>query len=94
MSLATIETSTAAARSIAPCAAAIRERVAGFISSCGSDGTTCDAAEIALELSHQTTSARFRELALATRIIDLGERRKTRSGRNAVVWFSAEQGRP
>lgn len=52
----------------------------------GIKGATCDEIEHLLALSHQTTSARCRRLAVLGRIVDSGERRKTRSGRNAVVW--------
>ena len=35
-------------------------------------------------------SARLRELALRDSIVDSGDRRKTGSGRNAIVWVRAE----
>lgn len=47
---------------------------------------TCDAVEVETGLSHQTASARIRGLVLRDRIIDSGERAKTRSGRSAVIW--------
>lgn len=49
-------------------------------------GVTSDEAEAELELSHQTCSARFNELRNRGLIVDSGERRKTRSGRNAAVY--------
>ena len=54
-----------------------------------SNGATCDDLEVALGMSHQATSARLVELKNAGRILDLGERKKTRSGRNAVAWYAA-----
>jgi hypothetical protein len=47
---------------------------------------TCDECESALNAKHQNISARIRALALKKLIVDSKERRKTRSGRNAVVW--------
>ena len=52
----------------------------------GDDGFTCDEVERALDRTHQSISARINELRDTGWIIDSGERRKTRSGRNAVVW--------
>src|SRR4249919_1949633 len=49
-------------------------------------GATCDEIEVALNLRHQTASARVRELALGGVIFDTGERRPTRSGRPARVY--------
>lgn len=88
--MSTATTSDQARASIAPCAAHLRARVLTYITSQGNRGATCDEAEAALGLSHQTTSARLRELAIASSVMDLGERRPTRSGRSAVVWFSTE----
>ena len=51
-------------------------------------GATCDECEVALDMRHQTASARVRELYLRGVITDSGLRRKTRSGRNAVVWVA------
>jgi hypothetical protein len=52
-------------------------------------GATCDEIEVALNLRHQTASARVRELALGGLIFDTGERRETRSGRPARVYRPA-----
>ena len=48
--------------------------------------TTCDAAEVALEMSHQSCSARFNDLQRLGLIYDTGIRRATRSGRSARVY--------
>jgi hypothetical protein len=47
---------------------------------------TCDAVEAVTGLAHQTASARIRALVLRDRLVDSGERAKTRHGRAAVVW--------
>lgn len=88
------DTSAAAAASMVAIAPSIESAVARYISDAGCNGATCDEIEQALCLTHQCCSARIRALALDHRIMDLGERRKTRSGRAAIVWFSTEQGKP
>ena len=58
-------------------------------------GMTCDETECVLQLSHQTCSARFRDLASceppmiikATLPDGSTVKRKTRSGRSAQVWI-------
>lgn len=47
--------------------------------------STCDEVEIALELTHQSASARINDLMNAGAVIATAKR-KTRSGRNARVW--------
>lgn len=54
-----------------------------------SKGATCDEIEVALSLSHQTASARVRDLFKAGSIRDSGIRRNTRTGRKATVWGAA-----
>lgn len=61
------------------------ERVVRYIESKGLSGATCDEIEQALNLSHQTASARMTEAKAFGRITWLGDKRKTRSGRNAAV---------
>ncbi len=48
--------------------------------------STCDEVEARSGLAHQTCSARFNELARVGCIAKTGERRATRSGRNAWVY--------
>jgi predicted transcriptional regulator len=50
------------------------------------NGMTCDGLEDHLEMKHQTISARIWELRNMGLIKDSGRRRKTSSGRDAVVW--------
>lgn len=76
------EQSTEARRSID--ASEIRKRVLDYIKSQGEQGAICDQIEQALELSHQTASARCSELK-EQKLVDVRGTRKTRSGRNAGV---------
>lgn len=78
------DTSKAAAQEIAPVADSLRQRVLRAIQTRGD--ATCDEIEVTLGMRHQTASARLRELVLGGFIEDTGTRRKTRSGRGAVVY--------
>lgn len=80
------DTSQAAAVSMRGSARIIREQICDTISTM--DGCTCDEVELLLDLRHQTASARITELRDEGLIEDSGNRRKTRSGRDAAVWVS------
>ncbi len=83
-------TSKEAAESMVPHAPSIRERVYMAVETQHyTSGITCDEVEVMSGISHQTVSARIRELAKAGRIKDSGRVRPTRSGRNAVVWVTS-----
>jgi DNA adenine methylase len=84
--LSASDTSLAAASAVAGTAEQMRGRALVEIRSRGVAGATCDEVEVALEMKHQTASARLRELALEGEIADSGERRRTRSGCKAAVW--------
>lgn len=56
----------------------------------GAVGLTCDQVEIALHGSHQSMSARVNELRDKGWIVDSGTKRKTRSGRLAIVWTPSQ----
>lgn len=88
------ETSVAAIDSIKNKISSIEREVYEYIKSRGRKGSTCDEAEIALNLRHQTASARFTALRKRDEIMDSGERRPTRSGRKAIVWIAVEQRPP
>jgi predicted ArsR family transcriptional regulator len=77
-------TSLDAAISVAEQAVGLRTRVLRVIFE--HRGLTCDEVEQILGLKHQTVSARIRELYALERLVESGERRKTRSGRSAIVW--------
>jgi hypothetical protein len=80
------DTSKEAAESIKPSASKIRTRILSELQIRGSTGATCDELEQAHNLSHQTASARLREMAMKGDIYDSLYRRPTRSGRKAIVW--------
>jgi hypothetical protein len=84
------DTSKQAAEQMREPARSIRAKVLLYIESCGDMGSTCDEAEQVLGLTHQTCSARFHELKSNrfNLIRDSGKRRKTRGGRNAVVYVT------
>lgn len=88
------ETSIAAIDSLEDEIPNIERQVFEYIKSRGRKGSTCDEAEIALNLRHQTSSARFTALSKRGEIVDSGERRPTRSGRRAIVWITVEQRPP
>ena len=80
------DTSRAAAEAIRPLAPRQQDRALASISARHSDGMTCDEVEMALGMSHQTASARVRDLVKAGAIVDSGKRRPTRTGRKAAVY--------
>lgn len=84
------ETSQAAAESVD--GAKLRGIVLACLRTWAAKGMTCDEVEASLGMRHQTASARIRELALSGAIVDSGTRRKTRSGRSAVVWLAVKRG--
>lgn len=84
-------TSLIAAHQITSASKTLRDRVLASICS-SANGSTDDEIEIALGLRHQTASARRRELVLLGQIYDSGQRRRTSSGRAAVVWVAREAG--
>lgn len=86
------DTSEQAAESVKETAASVRNRILKFIEIRGEEGATCDEVERFLGLKHQTASARIAELHHKfRRIVDSGQRRKTRSGRNAAVYVATEK---
>jgi hypothetical protein len=67
---------------------AIRLKVLGMVEASAAFGLTCDEAEATTGLPHQSISARFTELVAAKQIHYGKERRKTRSGKQARVYFA------
>ena len=84
-SVSSSDTSREAAVSMSHVAHALRTKAYNYIVS--HEGATCDEIENALNMRHQTASARVRELVLLGVIVNSGQRRKTRSGRSASVWI-------
>lgn len=68
----------------------VRERVWRLLQVAADYGRTDDEMERATGLRHQTLSAARRGLSKDGLIVDSGRRRKTRSGRNAIVWVIPE----
>lgn len=81
------DTSRDAAQAIRAPSPVLREQVFGVI--VANNGATDDEVEVELTMRHQTASARRRELVIAGRVVDGGQRRPTRSGKNAIVWIIA-----
>jgi hypothetical protein len=86
------DTSFLAAEAIAPVVDFLQKKVLDVILSSGTKGMTCDEVEIALDMPHQTASARINELMKETEerpalLFDSGARRKTRYGQLATVWI-------
>jgi len=83
------DTSKEAAESMIGSAGSMRIKVYHAIANSRS-GLTDDEIEIQTGMRHQTASARRRELVLSGSIVPSGEKRKTRSGRQAVVHITAK----
>lgn len=79
------QTSKSAAESVGKLTGIVRLRVLEMIKLREERGATCDEIEQLCDLSHQTASARIRELAQGGHIRPAGTR-PTRSGRAATVW--------
>jgi hypothetical protein len=82
------ETSSTAFASIQHDRANKAAQILEQIRACGINGATCDQIEAEHGHTHQSCSARFRDLANARLIQPSGETRKTRSGRGAMVWVA------
>lgn len=88
------DTSKEAWQAIQGCAPRLRQIVYDHIAKCGERGATCQEAETALSLCHETTSARINELVRCGAVADSGKRRLTRSGRSARVLVIARLAPP
>lgn len=77
--------STEAHRSIVSTKESLRRRVIAYVAGRGQVGATSDEIEVALGLPHQTVSARITEAKAGGELVKSGDRRPTRSGRNAAV---------
>lgn len=71
--------------------AKVRDRIWALLVTAADYGRTDDEMEVATGLRHQTLSATRRGLSKEGLIVDSGKRRKTRSGRNAIVWVIPEE---
>ena len=84
------DTSEGAAASMRAVVSGVRLAVYREIRICGVQGATCDEIEVALNLRHQSASARVRELVLMGKIWDSKRKRRTRSDRPAAVYVIRE----
>ena len=84
------DTSHEAAESMRPHVSRLAMKVVAAL--WGNEGRTCQEIEQYLGMSHQTCSARIWELQKALVVRDSGKRRKTTSGRNAIVWVISQEG--
>lgn len=71
--------------SIADIKPTLRKRVVEYVRSRGTDGATSDEIEIALDMRHQTASARITEAKQLGLLTKTDQRRPTRSGHSAAV---------
>jgi hypothetical protein len=85
-----VSTSMRAAESMYDLGGRLRFEVYSFIAQCGWVGATCDEIEQALNMKHQTASARVNELMNGGHIHNSGRKRSTSSGRAAIVWVRAD----
>jgi hypothetical protein len=85
-------TSAQAFKSIDDRRARMRTEVMKEIMNQGTHGSTTYEIEQSLDMLHQTASARVYELTGQGRIVDSGVRRKTGSGRNAIVHVQSMSG--
>lgn len=94
-------TSKEASKSIQAVLGPLQEKVRRYVHGCGEQGATCDETEEALDLRHQTASARIRELVLKDKLLlievtpkaDGTKRyltRPTRSRRQARVYVTPD----
>lgn len=86
------DTSEQAAIAITPHLNELQRRVLDYVRACGMDGCTDEQIIDALGISPSTARPRRIELTNAGLVLDSGRTRKTKSGRNAVVWIANQAG--
>ena len=84
------ETSKAAAISIEPNAWTMRGMILGFLRATSTNGATDDEIQTFMRINPSTQRPRRIELCEAGLVRNSGQTRKTRSGRQAVVWIATE----
>lgn len=85
-----LSTSFEAAQEIKQHIPTMQEEVLDVVELAQFYGCTDDEVELQLRKSPSSLRPRRRELVLLGRIVDSGERRKTRSGRTAKVWVTPQ----
>lgn len=83
------DTSEASAKRIEPALGYLQQKVLDVLRD-APKGMLCEEVERKADLSHQTASARIRELCQRGYIEDSGQRRQTRYGRQARVYVTRE----
>ena len=83
------DTSCEAAAQMKPTAANLRAAVLRELAMRGEQGATDEEVQLALSMPGNTQRPRRRELELSAQVVDSGRKRKTLSGRDAVVWVTA-----
>jgi hypothetical protein len=81
-------TSREAADAIKPDASELRRRVLAYLRGRGEDGATDEEMQTGIPMVPNTQRPRRVELVEMGSVVDSGRKRRTRSGRNAVVWVS------
>ena len=81
-------TSKEAAEKVLPKINQMHARIFRFLRNQGAYGSIDDEGEVALEMKHQTYTARRRELVLMGFVVPNGKTRKTRSDCRAQVWVA------
>jgi hypothetical protein len=84
------ETARLAGESMIEHCGRLEQMVLDHVRSCGRHGATCYEIELALDLSHQTASARCPALKYRKLIMVSGRRRPTNTGRLADVLVTPE----
>ena len=90
-SVATSDTSKAAAEAIEPTAGTLRHAVMRFLRCCGCVGATDEQMQLALQMNPSTQRPRRIELVKGGFAFDSSRRRPTTSGRAATVWVGSKQ---
>lgn len=80
------DTSEEAAEAIAPRLSVLQDRVLWYLRSLPVSGATDEQMQVELCMMPSTQRPRRIELVAAGLVKDSGQRRRTRSGRSAVVW--------
>ena len=78
------ENSEAANRTISGAKISLRQQILNYIRRQGRHGATCEQIEEALNMSHQTVSARCSELKAKKQVVSIGKT-KTKSGCTADI---------
>jgi len=63
-------------------------KILRHVDGAGRYGLTCERTELDLDMRHQTVSGALTRLSKSGLVLDSGRRRRTNSGRQAIVWVS------